>query len=122
MIEFSTGDADEVVAAARAAGGCVDVVRGGWHKADAIARFGEALAFPEWFGHNLDALADLLPEHAAEQGGAWWLVWVPSRHLVDTHPRDYEGIVDVLAEVAALPDTRITVVAPRPGARDGSPA
>ncbi len=120
MIEFSDVEAEEVLAAATASGGRVDVVRGGWHKADAIARFGDALAFPAWFGHNLDALADLLPEHAAErvaeQGGDWWLVWVPSHHLVDTHQQDYERIVDVLTEVAALPHARITVVGPRPGA------
>ncbi len=121
MIEF----ADEVPAEAAAAAAGergpsararVAVVRGGWHKADAIGQFGEALGFPNWFGHNLDALADLLPDdvHRRVEGESWWLVWVPSRHLVDTHPADYAGIVEILAESAEEPSARVTVVGPRP--------
>lgn len=121
MIEF----ADEVPAEAAAAvagehgphaQARVAVVRGGWHKEDAIGQFGEVLGFPNWFGHNLDALADLLPDdlHRRGEAEAWWLVWVPSRHLVDTHPADYAGIVEILAESAVDPSARVTVVGPRP--------
>jgi len=124
MIEFADAVPAEAEQAAAGAHGpraaaLVAVVRGGWHKADAIAQFGEVLGFPNWFGHNLDALADLLPDDAQRRARVegWWLVWVPSHHLVTTHPADYAGIVDILALSAAQPGTRVTVVGPRPTSR-----
>ena len=54
-------------------------------KADVHALFAEKLAFPEWYGNNLDALPDMLTEPSEEIGiiavnveklskklGKWW--------------------------------------------------
>ncbi len=125
MIDFA--GAVPPAAAVRPPGGSperdqVAVVRGGRHKADAIGRFGQVLGFPAWFGRNLDALADLLLEDVARRSAraaGWWLVWVPSEHLVDTHPADYAGIVEVLAEAADAPGIRVTVVGPPPAHHAG---
>jgi RNAse (barnase) inhibitor barstar len=121
MIEFTDEVPPEAAAAAAGERGQhaqarVAVVRGGWHKEDAIGQFGEVLGFPNWFGHNLDALADLLPDdvHRRAEVEAWWLVWVPSRHLIDTHQADYAGIVDILANAADEPGARVTIVGPPP--------
>jgi RNAse (barnase) inhibitor barstar len=135
MIEFTDAvppDAAAVVARGGSpAHDHVAVVRGGWHKADAIGQFGQVLGFPEWFGHNLDALADLLPEHVSQRAGTdggWWLVWVPSTHLISTHPADYARIVEVLAEASEAAGVRVTVVGSPPTAHHpgtdpaGSPA
>lgn len=105
MILFVDDDStlDALLAELGAAGRC-DVVRGGRTKERAIARFAEALRFPGWFGHNLDALYELLDDHAhaATSGGRHWtLVWSPSRRLIAEHPRDYARMVGVLADVAA---------------------
>lgn len=43
--------------------GCTD-------KATLLARFAAALHFPDWFGHNWDALSDCLTD----------LSWLPARH------------------------------------------
>ena len=43
--------------------GCTD-------KATLLARFASALQFPDWFGHNWDALSDCLTD----------LSWLPARH------------------------------------------
>lgn len=39
-------------------------------KATLLARFASALQFPDWFGHNWDALSDCLTD----------LSWLPARH------------------------------------------
>ena len=43
--------------------GCTD-------KTNLLARFASALHFPDWFGHNWDALSDCLTD----------LSWLPARH------------------------------------------
>ena len=51
----------------------VSVVPAGETKAESIDLFAEVLDFPDWFGRNLDALADCLhdlAEEPREDGGA----------------------------------------------------
>jgi hypothetical protein len=94
---------DDLHAEAERAGAC-DLVIGGRTKGRAVERFAATLHFPEWAGRNLDALDELLDEHAhraTDAGRDWTLIWVPSPRLVAEHPRDYARLVAVLADVAS---------------------
>ncbi len=65
-----------------------------------LARIAEALRFPEWFGHNWDALADCLTD----------LDWMPARGYVivldgadalrTESPAEFAAAVEILAESA----------------------
>lgn len=97
-------DLDDLISALESAGPC-DIVVGGRTTERALERFAETLRFPDWFGHNLDALFDLLEEHAfaATAGGEdWTLLWVPGRRLLRDAPGSYRGIVSVLRDVTDL--------------------
>jgi RNAse (barnase) inhibitor barstar len=111
----------DVVARARDAGEDVYVVRAMATKAESIAEFAVALRLPEWFGHNLDALADALHDFAAQAApGApvRHLVWTGVERLRTEHGRAYEGICAVLDEVAEdHPRLHVTVLG---GAAQGS--
>lgn len=96
-------DLDDLIVDLDADGPC-DIVIGGRSKKRALERFAETLRFPDWFGHNLDALFDLLDEHAhaaTSSGAGWTLLWVPGRKLRRDRPHDYAGIVSVLRDVVA---------------------
>ncbi len=113
MISFVDADdlsLDDLLVDVDSAGPC-DIVLGGRTKERALERFAETLRFPDWFGRNLDALYELLDEHAyaaTAAGQDWTLLWAPSPRLVAEHPRDYGRVVAVLADVADA----------RPGSRD----
>jgi len=72
------------------------------HKDEALERIAEALDFPDWFGSNWDALADCLFD----------LTWKPARGYVlvldhveawrDGARADFDTLVEVLNEAAAL--------------------
>ena len=90
---------DALVDAAHAAG--IDVRRVEQadcrDQADLLARIATALAFPAWFGHNWDALADCL-------GDLGWLPEAPARlftfeHL-DAEREPGATLLDILAERA----------------------
>lgn len=90
---------DTLIAQARAGG--IDVRRielaESRDKADLLARVATALAFPAWFGHNWDALADCL----ADLG---WLPDAPARMFVFEHldvtREPGTTLLDILAERA----------------------
>lgn len=73
--------------------GCTD-------KATLLARFAAALQFPDWFGHNWDALSDCLTD----------LSWLPARHyrvelaqpqaLRTTAPETLDTVLEILGEAA----------------------
>jgi len=104
----------EVIDEARDAGEDVVVVSARPTKRESIAEFGVALRLPEWFGHNLDALADSLhdlAEAVSRDGPPRHLVWAGVATLRADHPRAYEGICGVLDEVAEdHPRLHVTVV------------
>jgi hypothetical protein len=103
-------------AEAERAGAC-DLVIGGRTKGGALERFAATLDFPEWAGRNLDALDELLDEHAhraTATGRDWTLLWAPSPRLVADHPRDYARLVAVLSDVASR---RPGPTGTRPGVR-----
>ena len=80
------------------------VRRGARSKKAAIGAIAEALSFPDWFGHNLDALYDCLTD----------LSWLPEGE----HVLEWEGgnadVEAVLADAATrtteLGDRVLTVV------------
>jgi RNAse (barnase) inhibitor barstar len=101
--------------------GCTD-------KATLLARFATALRFPDWFGHNWDALSDCLTD----------LSWLPARHyrvelaqaqaLRTAAPETLDTALEILGEAAqfwanegvvfefALSETRAEDDRPGPGA------
>lgn len=70
-------------------------------KADLLDRIAVSLAFPDWFGHNWDALADCLDDLA-------WLPSAPGQVIVITHlqalearsPEDLRTAKEIFAETA----------------------
>lgn len=94
----------QVVREAQSRGADVTVVPAGSTKAESIDLFAEVLHFPDWFGRNLDALADCLHDYAEElpeEGGGRHLVWDGVAALRRTHPEGFDDISDVLGEVTA---------------------
>ncbi|MEU6757498.1 barstar family protein, partial [Streptomyces sp. NPDC046685] len=103
------------LAAAEAAGWTtlrldLDGVRG---KAELMARCGDALRLPDWFGGNWDALADAVrdlswlpvpvPRGAEGAGAAGRLVVVTSwRRFAEARPEDWEILVEILEEAVAF--------------------
>ena len=69
-------------------------------KAALLARFAAALHFPDWFGHNWDALSDCLTD----------LSWLPARHyrvelaqpqaLRTAAPETLDTALEILGEAA----------------------
>lgn len=69
-------------------------------KATLLARFATALHFPDWFGHNWDALSDCLTD----------LSWLPARHyrvelaqpqaLRTAAPETLDTALEILGEAA----------------------
>ncbi len=63
---------------------------------DAVAA---TLGFPDWFGHNLDALADCLRDLSWLGPGEHVLVWSEPDVFEDADPEGYRAITDLLADV-----------------------
>lgn len=66
-------------------------------KSDFLSAVGVALAFPETYGRNLDAFADLLDDLP----GATLLLWQRWGTLATADPRTFSVVVRLLAERAA---------------------
>ncbi|MCE1178760.1 MAG: barstar family protein [Micrococcales bacterium] len=92
-----------VVRAAQRAGRSVSLVKGGADKEATLASFADALGFPDYFGHNLDALydclGDLADEQAARGSGEWEIVWDDAAELRAADPETYASILEILGEV-----------------------
>lgn len=96
-----------LVRAEAESGRVVHVVPAGADKAESLRLFAEVLRFPAWFGHNYDALADSLGDWAADQPGAWSLIWDRTALLAAAHPDVAETIADILDELTfAVPSGR----------------
>ena len=70
------------------------------NKAEALARIADALHFPDWFGHNWDALADCVTDMSWNPAPGYLIVL---EHLDDLHlnaPADYATLLDVLRDAA----------------------
>ena len=64
------------------------------------ASVASVLALPDWFGHNLDALADCLTDLAWLPAGPRMLVWVGPDRLGSADPDGYAALAQTLAQVA----------------------
>ena len=60
-----------------------------------------ALSFPEWFGHNLDALYDCLTDLSWLPPGEHVLVWTHPEVLAESDPAGSRAVRGVLADAAA---------------------
>ena len=92
----------DVVREAQRHGGEVSVVPAGPTKAASLELFAEVLDFPDWFGRNLDALADCLHDFAEQPldgARARHLVWDGVAELRREHRGTFEDIAGVLDEV-----------------------
>ncbi|MEV8634673.1 barstar family protein [Streptosporangium sp. NPDC051023] len=69
--------------------------------AEAMTAIAEALSFPDYFGHNLDALYDCLTDLAWLPAGEHLLIWSRPSVLRDADPAAYEAIRAVLADAVA---------------------
>jgi len=93
----------ELVSGARADGRDVVVVTAGATVGQSLDWFAESLDLPEWFGRNLDALADCLHDFAEEEAQEGTegrvLVWDRVALFKVVDPEGYDGIRSVLLEV-----------------------
>ncbi|HYN12993.1 MAG TPA: barstar family protein [Burkholderiales bacterium] len=87
---YRAARADEIVEATRGSG--LKVVRiAGSEKIDLLENIAKALAFPDWFGHNWDALEDCLTDLSWNEAAGYVLIFENARNDVMT---------DVLASAA----------------------
>jgi RNAse (barnase) inhibitor barstar len=81
---------------------------------EAMQAIAAALSFPDWFGHNLDALYDSLTDLSWLPPGEHVLIWPRPAELARHDPRGYEAITAVLDDAqrrtAELGDRVLTVV------------
>jgi hypothetical protein len=105
---IAAGEVELLCAAGRDAGlHCVRVDLGGCpDKAALLARLASALRFPAWFGHNWDALADCLDDLSWLPGSGYLLVLEDSRRFYAAAPRDYQVMLEILADAAGAWRTR----------------
>lgn len=70
-------------------------------RAAMLAAIAEALSFPDWFGHNLDALHDCLTDLSWLPEGEHVLVWTDPQVLAEADPASYRAIRSVLADAVS---------------------
>jgi hypothetical protein len=70
------------------------------NKAEFLAALAKRLQFPEWFGHNWDALNDVLAELAWEQPNGVLLTLERCGDLARGDPDAFETALEVLDSVA----------------------
>jgi RNAse (barnase) inhibitor barstar len=88
---YRAARADEIVEATR--GTALKVVRiAGSKKIDLLENIAEALAFPEWFGRNWDALEDCLTDLSWNQAAGYVLIF--------ENARSNDVMTDILASAA----------------------
>lgn len=95
-----------VAAAAAGAGYAVHVLpaRRSGSKQQLLAELASALAFPGWFGHNWDALADCL----ADLEGRHCVIWRGAARFAAADPDGSSIVTEIFAECS--PD-RLVVIA-----------
>lgn len=95
----SAGTAPAVDAARGRAGGSglVAVVEGAADRTTVLSALGRALSFPEYYGHNLDALADCLGDLSWLPPGPVELV-VADGPLAAADPGTHAAVLEILAE------------------------
>jgi hypothetical protein len=69
-------------------------------KHDALARIAVALAFPEWFGGNWDALADALGDLSWLPEGGLLMLFDNARDWRERDEEDFAVLLDICGEAA----------------------
>jgi len=69
-------------------------------KADALCRFARALRFPEWFGHNWDALADCLSDLSWMPADGYLLLLTGTDAWRRTDRESFDITLEVLEQAA----------------------
>ncbi|MBN8280266.1 MAG: barstar family protein [Gammaproteobacteria bacterium] len=77
-----------------ALGGCSD-------SGDVLARLGEQLAFPAWYGENWDALADCLSDFSWREAPGYVLVLEQLGDFRAAGDADFDTLIEVLSEASA---------------------
>jgi RNAse (barnase) inhibitor barstar len=89
------------------------VVPAGADKRDSLRLFGQALDFPQWYGHNLDALFDCLLTFVHDAPAPVHVIWDGTARLRADHPDAYVAIIQVLDDVEAEKPTFAATVVDR---------
>ena len=99
---YRAPQADEILDALRDAG--FDLVRidlaSVSDKDQLLGQLASALAFPDWFGHNWDALEDCLTDLSWRAGGQHVLLIEGFETLRARRPDEFGVLVDILASSA----------------------
>jgi RNAse (barnase) inhibitor barstar len=69
-------------------------------KADFLALLAKAMKFPDWFGGNWDALADMLTDLSWHEAPGYVLVLEKSKHFGVGHKEEFATAMDVMGFVA----------------------
>ena len=95
-----------------AAGWHVARVRDATTKAEVLDGFAAALQFPDYFGHNLDALWDCLTDLTRPTV----VVWEGWQRCAVEHPEDWAGLMGVLRDrVDHSPAFAVLLIGTSPG-------
>ena len=63
----------------------------------ALGTLGRSLAFPDWYGRNLDALMDCLTDMSWAPAEGYLLLLSGTAPLAAAHPRAFQSLLDVFA-------------------------
>ena len=69
-------------------------------KADFLALLAKALAFPDWFGGNWDALADCLTDLSWQPAPGYVLVLEKAKHFGSGHAEEFAAAIEILQHAA----------------------
>lgn len=67
----------------------------------ALAVLGNCLGFPEWYGHNLDALHDCLTDFSWQPETGWAILLSGIDALRAAEPEAYDTLIEVLFAAAS---------------------
>lgn len=83
----------------------------GLDKVATLDAFADALGFPDWWGRNLDALADCLDDYAHDLDGDVEVVWDHAAALRAGDPDAADAVTEILTEAEDRhPHLHVTVV------------
>ena len=86
-------------------------IEGGWRvvtidgrrtpsKAALLAEIARVLRFPDWFGHNWDALADCLEDDEWMDKNGVVILWQGAEQFRKAHHEEFETALDIFSEAA----------------------
>jgi RNAse (barnase) inhibitor barstar len=102
-----------LVRSLQAEGVDVHVVPAGADKAESLRIFGQVLDFPDWYGHNLDALYDCLLELVLASDVPVHVVWDGTAPLRASHPDVVDAVVRLLDDAEQEQETFTATVVDR---------